>query len=237
MRDFSKTPRIFTDQPLSEGAGVILPENTSHYLKNVMRAGEGDAVRLFNGRDGEFSGKITSAAKKAVAIMIDEHLRRQPAPPQRIHLLFTPLKKERLDFLVEKAVELGATDLHPILTQNTDIRKINEDRIRAQIVEAAEQCERLDIPALHAPADLFVKLASWDANIPVYAALERTDAPLLRQGIKGDCGLLIGPPGGFTADERDKIAALSFARPVALGPNILRVETAAIAALSLTIPG
>lgn len=237
MNDFSKTPRIFADQPLSEGMSIVLPENASHYLKNVMRAGEGDFVRLFNGRDGEFVGKITTATKRAVTITATERLLKQPAPPRRVHLMFTPLKKERLDFLIEKAVELGATDLHPVLTQNTDIRKINEDRIKAQIVEAAEQCERLDIPSLHAPADLFVKLAGWNADTPLYAALERTDAPLLRPDLQGDCGILIGPPGGFTADERNKITALPYVRPAALGPNILRSETAAIAALSLMIRG
>lgn len=237
MNDFSRTPRIFTDQPLSEGASVILPENASHYLKNVMRASAGDFVRFFNGRDGEFAGKITSAAKKSVAIALIQQLRVQRNPNRRIHLLFTPLKKERFDFLIEKAVELGATDLYPVLTQNTDIRKINEDRIKAQIMEAAEQCERLDIPVLHTPADLFVKLARWNADTPLYAALERTDAQFLRPDLQGDCGILIGPPGGFTAEERDKIAALSFVRPATLGPNILRAETAAIAALSLTIQG
>src|SRR5690606_14868363 len=135
--------------------------------------------------------------------------------------------------LVEKAVELGATDIHPVLTQNTDNRKVNEERITAQIIEAAEQCERLDIPDLHATQDLFKAVAGWNTNIPVQAALERYDAQPLSSALpEGDLAFLIGPSGGFTEEEKNKLAALSFVRPITLGERILRSETAVAAALS-----
>jgi 16S rRNA (uracil1498-N3)-methyltransferase len=185
-------------------------------------------------RDGEFLARIEAVDKKAVTFTIEQSLRKPRVAPRKIHLLFAPIKKERMDFLIEKAVELGATDLHPVLTQNTDIRKINEERLQAQMIEAAEQCERMDIPALHAVDDLFKILALWNRNIPVVAALERFGAdPLLVQTISGDCAVLIGPSGGFTQDEKEKLAALGFVRPVSLGENILRSETAAAAALAI----
>ncbi len=232
MNELHKSPRLYTGQHLSEGLGIHLDEQACHYLKNVMRQMEGDIIRLFNGKDGEFAGRIEKLSKKSIDVTVEKKLRAQTSIKRRLHLLFTPLKKERMDFLIEKAVELGATDLHPIITQNTDVRKINEERITAQIIEAAEQCERMDIPSLHAPQDLFVKMASWKKEIPLHAALERFDTgPLKNQS--GDCAILIGPAGGFTEDEKQKLAALSFVKPVSLGENILRAETAAIAALSV----
>ena len=151
-----------------------------------------------------------------------------------MHLLFAPIFNERMDFLIVKAVELGATLIHPVLTQNTDMRKINEDRLHAQIIEAAEQCERLDLPALMPAKDLFAALASWNKNILMLAALERFDAqPLKKRALPGNVAVLIGPSGGFTREEMEKIAALSFIQPVSLGENILRSETAAAAALAI----
>lgn len=233
MQDFTRTPRVFIEQALSEGLSLELTDGVQHYLKNVMRVLPGDAVRLFNGRDGEYVGRIEGAGKKAISVTVENKLRAQKKPLRKVHLLFAPIKKERMDWLVEKAVELGATDLHIALTHNTDIRKINEDRIRAQIVEAAEQCERLDVPVLHPPGDLYKIMALWDKTVPVFAALERFDAaPLRDQAVPGDCAVLIGPSGGFTDDEKGKLSALTFIKPVSLGGNILRSETAVAAALS-----
>ena len=127
------------------------------------------------------------------------------------------------------------TDLHPVLTQNTDVRKINAERIKLQIIEAAEQCERLDIPVLHEIESLFKSFKDWDQSVPLFAALERFDArPLHDFSFAKDSGFLIGPAGGFTEEEKEKLAGMDFVTPVSLGENILRSETAAIAALSLT---
>lgn len=231
MTDHTKSPRLYLDAPLNEGQTLALTDAAHHYLKNVMRAETGDDVRFFNGRDGEFAARIETIEKKCLTARLEKQLRAQKNPARRVHLLFAPIRKERMDFLVEKAVELGATDLHIVLTQNTDQRKTNEDRLTAQIIEAAEQCERLDIPALHAGEDLFKKLKSWNADIPLFAALERTEAAPLEKQI-GDCALLIGPSGGFTSGEKERLCALPFLRPASLGDNILRSETAALCGLA-----
>ncbi len=232
----TKSPRIYVEQPLAEGIALAIDGPAQHYLKNVMRVIEGDAIRLFNGKDGEFTGRIEKAGKKAIALTLENRLRDQPPSPRGLYLFFAPLKKERMSFLIEKAVELGVTAFHPVLTQRTDAQKMNEDRVRAQIIEAAEQCERLDLPVLYAPLPLKRVLGTWKDDRPLFAALERTDAkPLHACAIseKGDCALLIGPAGGFTAEEMAEIEGFSFVRPVSLGPNILRSETAALAGLAI----
>ncbi len=233
--DFYKRPRLYVTAPLKAGNPVFLSSEQSHYLKNVLRQPEGAIVRLFNGEDGEFLGKITGFSKKSGEISTESFLKPQPKPQNRLHLLFAPLKKEALDWLVEKAVELGVTDLHPILTQNADIRKINEDRVRQQIIEAAEQCERLDIPTLHPVQPLSACLANWPQGTPILAALERVEeaAPIVTAvPDKGDIALLVGPAGGFTEEEKAKIAHHAGVRAVSLGGTILRAETAALYAIS-----
>jgi len=199
-----------------------------------MRLEPGAGIRAFNGRDGEFTGTLSTLDKKQAVLTLQSRIRQQPQENRRIHLLFAPIRKERMDWLVEKSVELGATDLHPVLTQNTDNRKVNEERMRAQIIEAAEQCERLDIPTLHAADDLFKILTGWNPEIPVLAAVERVDAPLLSASLpKSELAILIGPSGGFTREEKDQLGRLKCVRPVSLGQTILRSETAAIAALAV----
>jgi 16S rRNA (uracil1498-N3)-methyltransferase len=232
MDDLYKLPRIYIDTGLAKGQDIILPEATHHYLRNVMRLEPGAQIRAFNGWDGEYLGRLVILDKRRAILTLEKQLRLQPAPARKIHLLFAPIKKERMDWLVEKAVELGATDLHPVLTQNTDIRKINEERMAAQIIEAAEQCERLDLPKLHPSQELSKKMAGW--NVPLLAAIERFGAKTL-SSIKtdADISLLIGPSGGFTAEEKDRIAAQPFVTPVSLGENVLRSETAAAAALAI----
>lgn len=234
MNDITKSPRLFVEPALNAGAELAIEGPAHHYLKNVLRIGAGAKIRLFNGRDGEFAATVQSTDKKAVHVALDKQLRAQKKPEREIHLLFAPIKKERMDFLIEKAVELGATHIHPVLTQNTDVRKINEDRLAAQMIEAAEQCERLDIPTLSPAKDLFAALATWNKNILMLAALERFDAqPLTKRILPGNVAVLIGPSGGFTREEMEKISALSFIQPVSLGENILRSETAAAAALAI----
>ena len=234
MSEFHKLPRVYADQPFQEGHSVALPEHIHHYLRNVMRMEREQCLRLFNGRDGEFIGTLSTLDKKNAIIRLDQKIKDQPQAGRYIHLLFVPIRKERMDWLVEKAVELGVTHLHPVLSQNADLRKINEERMQAQIIEAAEQCERLDIPRLEPLEDLSKVLSSWGGKPQIYAALERYDAARLSEKHpKGDCAVLIGPSGGFSHDEMERIASKEFVTPVSLGDHILRSETAAIAALSL----
>lgn len=234
IADLTKSPRLFTQSPLTTGQSLSLEGPAHHYLKNVMRMETGRFIRLFNGRDGEYAAKILSTDKKAMTVSLEHCLRAQKTPDREVHLLFAPLKKERMDFLIEKAVELGATHLHPVYTQNSDVRKLNDERIEAQMIEAAEQCERLDVPVLMPSQDLFASLATWNRSILMLAALERFDARPIRERIlPGNVAILIGPSGGFTREEKEKISSLSFIQPVSLGENILRSETAATAALSV----
>lgn len=222
------------DLPMQEGGLVSLADGPFHYLKNVMRLEAGAKVRVFNGCEGEYVATLAKLGKKDGELELGEKLKEQTNTLRRVHLLFAPIRKERMDWLVEKAVELGATDLHPVFTQNTDNRKINPDKISLQIIEAAEQCERLTIPTLHSAQDIFKVLAAWNKSIPIMAALERHDAkPLSSVTPKdGDIAFLIGPSGGFTAEEKEKLSSLPFVTPISLGDNILRSETAVAAALS-----
>ncbi len=236
MSNTYKLPRIHVNEPMKLGADLAVSESIHHYLKNVMRLEAGADIRAFNGKDGEFLGKISLIDKKRAVVNLQKLLKKQPSSSRKVHLLFAPIKKERMDWLVEKSVELGVTDLHPVLTQNTDIRKINEEKIQAQMIEAAEQCERMDIPTLHPVTDVWKVLTSWDSGIPILAAIERHEAKSLSSALpKGDVAFLIGPAGGFTDEEKHKLAEIKCVVPVTLGENILRAETAAIAALSSLI--
>lgn len=235
MADITKSPRVFIDTPLSEGIPLRLPEPALHYLRNVMRIAPGAAIRVFDGRHGEFVARMERLEKRHGEITVENRIREQPGVTRRIHLLVPPLKKERFDLVIEKAAELGATDIYPVLTQNTDVRKINDERIRAQIIEACEQCERLDIPSLHLPENLFAVLGRWSQDVPVYAALERMGTEVIPRGESSDAALLVGPAGGFTAEEKCDLVGLPFVHPVGLGHTILRSETAVIAGLSLLV--
>lgn len=227
--DLSKAPRLYVTPDLSAGASIVLPDAQAHYLKNVMRSETGDDVRLFNGRDGEWHGRIEALDKKKAVLTLVSQTRPQPETRRAVHLLFAPIKKARLEWLIEKAVELGATDLHPIITNHTEVRDINAERTRAQIIEAAEQCERLDIPQLHDIMSLKSKLAAWPTDIPLLVGLERADAPPLKNALPavGPLAFLIGPEGGLSAEEREYPGNLPFLKPVSLGSDILRTETAA----------
>jgi 16S rRNA (uracil1498-N3)-methyltransferase len=203
-------------------------------LRSVLRKNAGDTIRVFNGRNGEWLAVLHTVDKKNVTVALEKQMRPQPAPTPDIHLLFAPIKKSRMDFLIEKAVELGATRLRPVITHNTEVRTLNDDRIVAQMTEAAEQCERLDRPAYARPVKLEDALAAWPAEIPLLACLERTGAKPVREAVPRDkpCAVLIGPEGGFTKHEIKWLLALPFIVPVSLGPAILRSETAACYALA-----
>ncbi len=225
-----KLPRLFTEQTLSEHKDIIFSSSQLHYLKNVLRQNEGNFLRVFNGRDGEFLATITALNKKDGRAKLAKCIKPQPAIGPARALYFAPIKKNRMDFLIEKAVELGVTSLHPVLTARTETRKINEERLQAQIIEAAEQCERLTIPAL-APLTKLENVIG--KKTPLYACIERAEGMSLRSlGPAKDAAFLIGPEGGFTPDEIEMLNKAPQVTALSLGENILRAETAAIKCLA-----
>lgn len=231
MELYGNLSRLYTLSDLARGADIALPADQVHYLRNVLRKNPGDSIRLFNGRDGEWRADITGLGKKSGAARTAQQLKPQPPARQKIHLLFAPIKKNRLDILVEKAVELGATDLHPAITNRTEIRSLNENRLRAQIVEAAEQCERMDVPVLHACIPLKQKIQGWDASQTIYWCRERFNAPHISGIPAGPAAFLTGPEGGFDDSEIVFLQNFAFLQPVSLGTAVYRAETAALICL------
>lgn len=228
-------PRLFVPGPLARGAEVALDAGQAHYLSSVLRRKSGDGLRLFDGRSGEWLAEISAIGKKSARAKPLENLAPQPPDLAPLQMIFAPLKKDRMDFLIEKAVELGATGLRPVLTERTTTRTVNSERLRRQIVEAAEQCERFDLPVLHDPEPLAALLGWWPGEIPIFACIERVAASHLKVvcGIPGPRAILVGPEGGFSASERETLLKHPALRPASLGPRILRAETAALAALAL----
>lgn len=218
------------DAPLGDGGTAPLSADQAHYLKNVLRRNDGDPLRIFNGRDGEWHGTLVNLTKKGGSVNLTYSIRPQPASKRRIHLYVAPVKKTAMDWLVEKAVELGVTDIHPVITQNTEVRKLNDERLTKQILEAAEQCERLNVPVLHESAPLE---RAFDPKIPVLACIERENAPEIGKSVpeKGDVGVFIGPEGGFTTEEKAFLTNQPGITPVSLGDTVLRAETATCYAL------
>ena len=233
--NYYKLPRSFIDQPLKAGGSFALCEAHAHYLHTVMRRKDGDQIRVFNGRNGEWLGTLENLKKKSGTLTLDKQLREQPETLKEIHLFFAPIVKNRMDWLIEKAVELGVSEFHPVLTQNTEVRTIKDEKINAHIREAAEQCERLSVPILHALLPFEKALQEWDTKNPFLACLERFDAQPIQKSIPASdkIAILIGPAGGFTGDEKNTIASYANITPVSLGDNILRSETAALFALSV----
>ena len=232
---FHNVPRLYVPLSITGGQSLVLPENQSHYLKNVLRRQTGDYIRIFNPTHGEWVGKIGTVGKKLITLEIE----RQSRPPQEegaeIHLFFSPIKKDRYDLLIEKAVELGVTHFHPVLFGRSIVREIKPDRINAQIIEAAEQCERLSIPILHSLKDFRKAIHEWDINIPLFAAIERVDDAIHLSQIDlktSKAGLCVGPEGGITLEEIELLKNKNFVTPVSLGTNILRAETAVFCGLS-----
>lgn len=228
--------RLFVDAPLAAGNAVALTRDQTHYLASVMRAELGETALLFNGADGEWVARIAALAK-AGAALVPERQTRPQAPEPDLWLLAAPLKKDRTDLVVEKAAELGASRLWPVFTRRTNAGRVNSERLRAHLMEAAEQCERLTVPELAEPAALDKVLAEWPAERVLLFLDEGGGGPPLAEVLHGlppgPLALLVGPEGGFDAEERRLIAARPFARAVGLGPRILRAETAAIAALAV----
>jgi 16S rRNA (uracil1498-N3)-methyltransferase len=224
-------PRLFVTAPLTAGARVAGSGMQAHYLGRVLRRDSGSPVHLFNGRDGEWAARIATLRRGDTEFAVESQRRPQATEPD-LWLAFAPLKRDATDLVVQKATELGASALLPVITEHTNTARLNESRLAAIAIEAAEQCERLTIPTLRAPAKLHDLLATWPADRRIYAAIERANAPHLRSAA-GLAALLIGPEGGFTPAEVEALHRHPLVTPVSLGPLILRAETACVAGLAL----
>ncbi|MEQ8347168.1 MAG: 16S rRNA (uracil(1498)-N(3))-methyltransferase [Sneathiellaceae bacterium] len=234
--------RLHVDAPLSAGAALALPADRAHYLGRVLRLEAGAAVRLFNGRDGEWQARIAALGKREVALTVEELLRPQPAPAGPV-LAFAPIRRQRMDWLLEKATELGAGRLQPVLTAFAQTKELRADRAGTIVQEAAEQCERLDLPDIATALSLAGFLAAWPADRPLLFCDEAGAGGTAGAGPAGlpagagPPAVLVGPEGGFAEAERAAVLAHPAARPLDLGPLILRAETAGIAALALLAAG
>ena len=228
----ASVPRLYVEDELSQGAALTLGGAAANYLGNVLRLSAGAQVKLFDDRSGEWLAEIVEAGKKRVTLAVLDRLRPREDVPD-LWLLFAPVKRGRIDWLVEKATELGVARLVPVLTARTVVERLNLERLRAHSIEAAEQCERTALPELSGPRKLEGALRDWPEERTLYFADEGGGDPLASEAEAGPAAILIGPEGGFTDDERDRIRDLPQARAVSLGPRILRADTAALAAISL----
>lgn len=233
--DISPKLRLFVEGSLAEGKSLDLDQKQIHYLLHVMRVQTGAEIALFNGRDGEWLAHVSEVSKRSLVMTAERRLRPQIAEPD-LWLLFAPVKRARIDFIVEKATELGVSVLAPVFTRHTVMSRVNDERLRAIAIEAAEQCERVSVPEVRAPVSLDALLSAWpDGRRLILLDEGGGGAPIasaLAGGVAGPVAVLVGPEGGFSKSELDALRALSFATPVGLGPRILRADTAVIAALS-----
>jgi 16S rRNA (uracil1498-N3)-methyltransferase len=235
-----RTPRLFVAHPLTPAAHLALDRAQTNYLVNVLRLKAGDPVLVFNGRDGEWRAHLAIGPRKQGALVIAEQTRPQP-PPGDLHYLFAPLKHARLDYMVQKAVEMGATRLQPVRTRHTQAVRVNLERMQANAVEAAEQCGILAVPEIGEPLALEQAVAALEPSrllvfcdedaevkdpVAALAAMQRSAGPM-------PLAVLIGPEGGFAEEERAQLTRRPRVVRLSLGPRILRADTAAVAALAL----
>jgi 16S rRNA (uracil1498-N3)-methyltransferase len=228
-------PRLFVTAALGPGQRVALDGDRTHYLKNVMRRQLGDEVGLFNGLDGEWLGRIDTYGKGSTGIALEVQRRPQVASPD-VWLAFAPIKRARIDFIAEKATELGASLLWPVMTRRAEPLRVNTERLTNIAIEAAEQTERLDIPEVREPVQLEKMLAAWPRERTLFVCAEAGQALPIAEAVVAHqgkpAGFLIGPEGGFAAVELDALRKLPFVVAIGLGPRLLRAETAAVAALA-----
>jgi 16S rRNA (uracil1498-N3)-methyltransferase len=232
--------RLFVAAALPSEGVVALDREQSHYLANVMRKKVGDPVALFNGRDGEWACEIAEVQKRLVLVRVTEKIKDQVTEPQ-LTLAFAPIKKARIDFMAQKATELGVAHLQPIYTRRTIVDRVKTDRLHANAVEAAEQCERLTVPTIAEPIKLEAYLASLPDDQMIMFCDEDKSGKSAHQALAElpadqklrPWAIIIGPEGGFDDSERDLIRKNPNTIVVALGPRILRADTAAMAAISL----
>jgi 16S rRNA (uracil1498-N3)-methyltransferase len=231
-----RAQRLFVESDLSVSAAVAADRNQANYLLNVLRLKEGGAILLFNGRDGEWRARIAKAGKKTCLLLAEEQVRAQTPLPD-LHYLFAPLKHARLDYMVQKAVEMGAGRLRPVVTEFTQVSRVNLERMRANAIEAAEQCGVIALPPIDPPQKLADVLATWEPGRRIVfcdeAAPTASPVEALRGLPRQPAALLIGPEGGFSEAERRDLISRSYVTALSLGPRILRADTAAVAALAL----
>jgi 16S rRNA (uracil1498-N3)-methyltransferase len=231
--------RLFVEDPLSAGSEAALDEAQAHYLRHVMRRADGAPLLLFNGRDGEWQATLGLRGKKGAAAQVVEQTRPQGSEPD-VWLCFAPVKRARIDWIAEKATELGVAVLQPVITRHTAVERVNVERLRANAIEAAEQTERLSVPEVRAPVELARLLAGWPAGRRLLMADETGGGPPIAEMLGGldeaaraaPWAIVIGPEGGFAQDELTALRRMKDVTAVGLGPRILRADTAALAALA-----
>jgi len=228
----ASTPRLFVDLPLGPDVAPMIDGSAAHYLLGVMRLKAGDPILLFDNRSGEWLGVVDEAAKRSLIVRIERQTRGIEQVPD-LWLCFAPVKKARLDWIIEKATELGVARLQPVITERTIVERVKRERIEAQIIEACEQCGRTALPTLAEPVKLPQLLRDWPAGRALLFADEAGGAPLAATDAPAPAAILTGPEGGFTERERAMLLDTPAVRRIALGPRILRAETAAIAAIGL----
>ncbi len=226
--------RLFVDQPLGLGNRISLSQPQAHYLFGVMRLAVGDAVSLFNGIDGEWGAEIVAAGKRKGELACTAQTKPLQMPPD-LWLCFAPIKKTRTDFIVEKAAEMGAAKICPVQTDFTNSERIKQERLQAHAVEAAEQCGGTYVPEVTALRKLNALLDHWpkERQLMFCDETELGAASSLASAARGPWAILIGPEGGFSARERERLIAMPQSHVVSLGPRILRADTAAVAAMTL----
>ncbi len=227
--------RLFVEQALAPGAAVGLAPAQAHYLRSVMRLAAGAPLLLFNGRDGEWLARLEGLGKGWASCAVERQTRPQ-APEADLWLVFAPIKRARIDFIAQKATELGVAALWPVFTRRTAMTRVNAERLRANAVEAAEQSARLTVPEIIAPASLEAALGRWPAERRILLCDESgAGAPIaeaLAAAVPGPWAVLIGPEGGFEPAELDGLRKRPIVTAVGLGPRLLRADTAALAALA-----
>jgi 16S rRNA (uracil1498-N3)-methyltransferase len=227
--------RLFVEAPLT-GGELVLNEDQSHYLAHVLRARPGDTVRLFNGKDGEWRATIRAIGKRAATLTLNTRILPQTDVPD-IWLCLAPIKRTPLDYVTQKATELGVSRIQPIMTRRTIVARVNLDRMRANAIEAAEQCGRLSIPEIAEPMTLEKLLNTWTGGRQLIFCDEAGEAPPVAEELhrrsRGPWAIIIGPEGGFDPAERSQMRQLPFVVAVSLGPRIMRADTAALAALAI----
>ena len=239
-RETKSVQRLFVDQPLAADKTLTLTGNPAHYLRNVLRVKADDAVLVFNGRNGEWQAYITNIDKRTVTLVTAHRTRPQTTSETRqadIWLLVAPVKRARLDYLAQKATEMGVTRLVPVITKRTQGGTVNLERLRANAQEAAEQCGILQVPEIMPPARLDDALRGWDGARRLLFCDETAETGMgvseLAAGTRTPLAVLIGPEGGFTPEEKDELLAMGQTVQISLGPRILRTDTAVVAALAL----
>jgi 16S rRNA (uracil1498-N3)-methyltransferase len=229
------SPRLYVEAPLREGAEVALDAAQSHYLGTVLRLKSGDRVLVFNGRDGEWGGNL-AVAKRTATLLVDARTRAQSEAAD-LHYLFAPIKAARLDYMVQKAVEMGVSRLQPVFTRHSQVTRVNTERMRANAIEAAEQCGILGLPDIGEPLAFSRWLAEWNPMRRLVFCDEHAESadPIAALSAlpRSPLAILIGPEGGFAEDERAALLQLPNVVRLSLGPRILRADTAAVAALTL----